>query len=261
MVREATLRLSPAPAPTGPPWPRWLRRLLTLWVAIGFWLALLVATPFYRLYLRRLSPEATARTHRLNRRIAQLLLWLSGCSVSVQGREHIPAGPVVFVANHRSYLDIPLCHVALPEPFVIVGKAELAQVPLFGWMYRRQHILLERERSTSGARALVAATAVLRAGGSVLIYPEGTTQHSHPLLAPFRPGAFLLAHKLGLPVVPIALVGTRRALPPDGSFLLQPGPLAAHILPPIDSRGVPSPEALAHAAHQAFTQALTELHA
>ncbi len=198
-----------------------------------------------------------ARTHRLNRRIARLLLWLSGCSVTVHGREHIPAGPVVFVANHRSYLDIPLCHVALHEPFGIVGKAELAEVPLFGWMYRRQHILLEREQTASGARALVAATQRLRAGQRVLIYPEGTTRHGHPVLAPFKAGAFMLAHKQHLPVVPIALTGTDVALPPDGRFYLQPTLLAARVLPPIDPTGVSSPDELAERAYAALHAALT----
>lgn len=223
---------------------------------MGFWAALLAATPFYRYFLRKAAP-GEPRTHRINRRIAGLLLSLAGCPASVSGREHVPSGPAVFVANHRSYLDIPLCHLALNTPFAIVGKAELAQVPLFGWMYQRQHILLARERSTSGARALVQATQLLRSGQRVLIYPEGTTRHSHPVLAPFKSGAFLLAHKLGVPVVPIVLNGTAAALPPDGKFYLQPTPLTAQILPPIDSRAVPSPEALAEAAYRAIYQRLS----
>jgi 1-acyl-sn-glycerol-3-phosphate acyltransferase len=151
----------------------------------------------------------------------------------------------MFVANHRSFLDIPLCHVAVPRPFRIVGKAELSRVPLFGWMYARQHILLERERTTSGFRALVAADHVLRAGDSLLIYPEGTTQHGGELLAPFKEGAFLLAHRRSVPIVPIVLRGTQAALPPDGRFLLQPGHLRAEFLPAVNVTQFDGPDSLA----------------
>lgn len=255
MVREATIRLSHAVAPQAQPWPKWARRLAALWVAFSLFTFLLVVQPLYRLWLTRPSARGRKAVHTLNAFCARWVI-LQGNRIRVTGRELVPPGPVMFVANHRSFLDIPLCHVAVPRPFRIVGKAELSRVPLFGWMYARQHILLERERTTSGARALVAADHVLREGDSLLIYPEGTTQHGSDLLAPFKEGAFLLAHRRSVPIVPIVLRGTRQALPPDGRFLLQPGRLYAEILPAVEVTQFVGQDALAQHVYQVMIEAL-----
>ena len=115
----------------------------------------------------------------------------------------IPAGPVVLVANHVSYLD-PLVLVGL-VPALPVSKSEISRWPLVGAVARRHGVLfVERGDPRSGARVLRSARRALARGVSVLNFPEGTTSNGEQVL-PFRRGIFGLARHARVPVVPIAL--------------------------------------------------------
>jgi 1-acyl-sn-glycerol-3-phosphate acyltransferase len=134
-----------------------------------------------------------------------------------RGAEHVPAkGPVLLVANHVSFLDPPLVGGASPRPLSYLAKAELFRVPLFGGLIRRLNAQPLR-REGGDAAALRAALRVLKRGGALLVFPEGTRGEGD-ILGPAKPGAGMLAVLGGAPVVPVYISGSGRAWPRGRRF-------------------------------------------
>ncbi|HSP78277.1 MAG TPA: lysophospholipid acyltransferase family protein [Myxococcaceae bacterium] len=155
-----------------------------------------------------------------------------GWSVRVEGRELLPAGPCVLVANHQSMADIFAC-MGLFHPFKFVSKASLFRVPLVGWMMSLlRYVRLERGRTGSMLRMLTACRMWLRRGMPVLIFPEGTYAEGGTLL-PFKRGAFRLATEERVPVVPVVLRGTADLVLGDGPWLNPRAHLRVRVLPPV----------------------------
>ena len=134
-----------------------------------------------------------------------------------RGTEHVPAkGPVLLVANHQSFLDPPLVGAALPRQLTFMAKAELFDVPLFGGLIRRLNAQpLRREGGDAGA--LRTALRVLKNGGALLVFPEGTRGEGD-ILGPAKPGAGMLAVLGGAPVIPVYISGSGRAWPRGRRF-------------------------------------------
>lgn len=138
-----------------------------------------------------------------------------------RGREHVPrTGPVLLVANHSSVLDPPLVAGMTPRPVSFLAKAELFDLPLFGWFIRRLGAKpLRREGGDPGA--LRTALRVLQAGRVLLVFPEGT-RGEEGVLRSAKPGAGMLAVLSGATVVPVYVTGSGRAWP-RGRRLPRPG--------------------------------------
>lgn len=141
---------------------------------------------------------------------ARWILAAAGFDIEVeiedQGRP-LPEGPVVFVANHVSALDIPIVFLALPRSFRIVYKRSLLFVPLLGlFLFTGGHIAIERSRAFRARRSLDLAARRIRGGVSLALFPEGTRSGSGRV-AGFKRGSFKLAADAGVPVVPVALIG------------------------------------------------------
>jgi len=134
-----------------------------------------------------------------------------------RGTEHVPAkGPVLLVANHQSFLDPPLVGAALPRQLTFMAKAELFDVPLFGGLIRRLNARPLR-REGGDAAALRTALRVLKEGGALLVFPEGT-RGENGILGPAKPGAGMLAVLGGAPVIPVYIDGSGRAWPRGRRF-------------------------------------------
>lgn len=141
-------------------------------------------------------------------------LWcMPAWRLRIRGRERIRRdGVYIIVSNHQSQLDILLAF-RLFFPFKWVSKIEVFRLPLIGWnMYLNRYIPLKRGDKESIARMLTRCEAALAEGSSIYLFPEGTRSTSTKL-RPFKPGAFLLAHKMKLPILAVAINGTRKALP------------------------------------------------
>jgi 1-acyl-sn-glycerol-3-phosphate acyltransferase len=122
-----------------------------------------------------------------------------------------PRNPYVVVSNHESFVDILLIS-HLPFEMKWMSKSEIFRLPLVGWMMRlARDIRLERGDRKSGVKALQESRARLQQHVSVMIFPEGTRSHSGEL-AEFKDGAFRLAIQARVPILPLAVVGTRDAL-------------------------------------------------
>ena len=180
---------------------------------------------------------------------------LTGLRPRVTGR--LPEGPFVAVSNHASNLDPLVVLAALPRPVAFVAKREMFSWPLVGAYTRRLGAVpVERGRAGSRVRAFREVGRAAEAGRAVHVFPESTLSPG-PGLLPFRLGAFRLAAERGLPVVPVALIGTRRALPAHAS-LPRPARLEVRILPPIPPGDSPDAVTLRDRARQALAHDLGE---
>ena len=158
---------------------------------------------------------------------------LSGTPVHRSGFDKLPEGHCVVVANHASYVDGFLLKGYLPARFSFVIKGEMRSIPVIHFLLRRAGSRFVERFATAGssrdARQIVRAA---RDGQSLAFFPEGTF-HAEPGIGRFRPGAFVAAHRGGLPLVPAAIAGTRDMLP-AGRILPRPRHLGISILAPIE---------------------------
>jgi 1-acyl-sn-glycerol-3-phosphate acyltransferase len=165
---------------------------------------------------------------------SRLFLWLAGYRLRLLHAENLPEGPCIVVANHASYIDGPVMKAALPPRFGFVIKREMDGVPLAGLMLRRiGSQFVERKQTRAGARDALRVLRAAAQGASLGFFPEGTFA-PEPGLLRFHSGAFVTAVKAGCPVVPCVIRGTRRALPPDGSWP-RPGLIEVELTPPLTS--------------------------
>ncbi len=184
---------------------------------------------------------------------------VAGIRAVRRGLAHIPDGHCVVVSNHASYMDGIILQAFLPPRFSFVIKGEMRKVPVVHFVLKRiGSRFVERfvaSASVRDARRLLKAAA---SGESLAVFPEGTF-HIEPGLHRFRPGAFAAAAKGGLPVVPLAINGSRDILPAR-RFLPRRGRLVIDVLPPI-LPGDPcfgSSKALADSARRRILTALDE---
>ncbi len=116
----------------------------------------------------------------------------------------------MFVANHTSMTDIMLMLVATKNPFVFVGKKELAKIPLFGFFYKRTSILVDRSSAKSRQAVFLRAQRRLKQGLSVCIFPEGGVPDESVMLDEFKDGAFRMAINHKIPVVPLTFADNKK---------------------------------------------------
>ena len=157
----------------------------------------------------------------------------AGTRVTVEGLENIPKDrPVIFMANHQSYVDVPLLYF-IRRNFKWMADADLFRIPVFGWaMWMSGYIPVWRGNAREGIRALQKAEGWLKRGVSIFLFPEGTRSHTG-VLGRFQTGGFRLAATTGVPIVPVLVVGTRFLLP-RGTWIFRMGiQLKIRVLPPV----------------------------
>jgi 1-acyl-sn-glycerol-3-phosphate acyltransferase len=157
-----------------------------------------------------------------------------GVKVRIAGRERIPAGACLFVANHTSSADAPAVVGAIPRRVAILLKESLVKWPIAGQAFALAGFIPVNRRDRDSAIASVEkATASLRAGQSFLIYPEGTRSPDGRLQT-FKKGAVVMALKAGVPIVPVACSGAHKVMR-KRSLRIHPGEILVEFLEPIDA--------------------------
>jgi 1-acyl-sn-glycerol-3-phosphate acyltransferase len=178
-----------------------------------------------------------------------------------EGVENIkPGRTYVLVANHQSLGDI-LVLFGLFRHFKWVSKREIFKVPFIGWnMAMNDYVGLTRGDASSIERMLVECRRHLRAGSSVMLFPEGTRSVDGELKG-FKHGAFTLAKELSLEVVPIVIEGTHDALPKKGLLLRQPKPLQiiVRVLPPVAPGAAATPKELSELVRAQMLRELNQM--
>lgn len=175
----------------------------------------------------------------------------------VTGREHLPwRGGAVLVANHASLIDI-LVLFGLFRPYKWVSKAENFKLPFIGWnMHLNGYVPLVRGDRASVVEMLARCSALLGRGAPVLFFPEGTRTKDGNL-QPFKDGAFELAVEHGVPIIPIAVHGTGRALPKHGLILREHVNCHVEVMEPIHPEAFGTVEGLRDESRRRIEAALS----
>ena len=168
---------------------------------------------------------------------ARAVLKISSVRVRVKGLEHVsPETNYIYAANHASYFDIPALIANLPGQIRIVYKKELTRLPIFGWaMKLGSYIAIDRGDSREALESLERAAAKIRGESSVLLFPEGTRTRDGKL-QPFKRGAFALAVRSRVPIVPVTVNGSFSILPKKGLRII-PGEIEIVIHPQLTTNG------------------------
>jgi 1-acyl-sn-glycerol-3-phosphate acyltransferase len=130
-----------------------------------------------------------------------------------------PRARYVFCANHTSFLDIPLIGLS-QNLFVFLGKSSLSKVPLFGYVFKKIHITVDRSSLKSKYESLQRASSAIDQGISLAMFPEGGTEKKPPRLEPFKDGAFRVAIEKQIPIVPVTIPYNWIILPSDHGLMV-----------------------------------------
>lgn len=186
-----------------------------LWTLYRIWFYILVGLPILILFpilLISISKESWYPFFfKIARIWAKIILIGMGFAYHID-RSQTPekSKSYMFVANHTSMADIMLMLVTVKNPFVFVGKAELAKIPLFGFFYKRTCILVDRSSAKSRQTVFLRAQRRLQSGLSICIFPEGGVPEEHIELDEFKDGAFRLAINHQIPIVPITFADNKK---------------------------------------------------
>ena len=219
-----------------PIWKKIWGKIGLIWFGWGFLFFMLIIFPLHYYFLKR---ERKNASHNLNKLWGRFIFMWGGIRVKLHYLHPInPKQVYVITPNHKSYLDIPACHF-LPMPQIrFIGKAELNKVPLFGWMFQRLHIPVQRDQPSAAARSFILSQKVLQSGISMVIYPEGGIK-SEFFLAPFKDGPFSLAIRLKIPILPVVIQNTKKIMPDNKSLYFFPfQTIHLHILDPISTENL-----------------------
>lgn len=164
---------------------------------------------------------------------SRLLCRWNNIEVEIRGLENILKNQAqIFVANHQGYFDIFTLTGFLPVQIRWVAKSSLFRIPFVGWsMLSAGYIPVERNSSKKAYRAFLNTIETIKAGNSVVIFPEGTRSEDGTI-GPFKKGGQLLAQRSGAPMVPVTLAGTWKILR-KGSMILHPGPVKIIVSPAV----------------------------
>jgi 1-acyl-sn-glycerol-3-phosphate acyltransferase len=167
----------------------------------------------------------------------RLVAWTIFARISVHGVEHVkPGRPYVYMANHASLIDTPALFAYLPYQFRIMAKKSLFYVPFMGWhLWTAGHFPIDRSNPRKTALSLRRVIEGVQQGRSLAVFPEGSRTHDGQLQA-FLPGAFKIAMKAGVPIVPVTIRGTF-ALLPRTTLAPRPGRVDVILSEPIETMG------------------------
>jgi len=167
---------------------------------------------------------------------AASMVWAAGIRIRLHNAERMQSGtPNIFVSNHVSWFDVLTLAAVLPR-YKFVGKAELFRIPVFGNAARAAGMIaIQRENRKSAFESYRVAAERIRAGASVVVFPEGTRGRTYAL-RDFKKGPFVLAIAAGAPIVPTIVHGTIEVMPRD-SFRVRSHVVNVHFLEPIPVEG------------------------
>ncbi len=210
-------------------------RILATWALLVFAITLIVMSIPIWLTSFVKDPKGTELFRRISKGWMDFFLLVIGCPIRVTGNSNFKKGQTyVVVCNHRSLMDVPLSTPHIPGPNKTIAKKELSKIPLFGMIYKRGSILVDRNSDESRRKSLDEMQRVLAKGMHMCIYPEGTRNKTGNPLKSFYDGAFKLASDTGTAIIPAIIFGTDKVLPNNKTFFVWPHRVSINFLPPIE---------------------------
>lgn len=214
----------------------------TLWCVLYVVVSMLFLAPFgiialvlKLLGLRRLSSIVLLF---ITNSWGKMMLFVSGHKVQVQGQENIPSeGGVCFVSNHSGFFDIALLLAYCSRYIAFIAKRELIYFPVLNlWIALLGGLFIDRKNPRKALRTINAGVARIKAGGAMLIFPEGHRSRDQGLL-PFHPGSLKLATQSEAVIVPVAITGTYNAF--ERNYRVTPSSLSISFCRAISTAGIP----------------------
>ena len=211
-----------------------LGRIFAVWGIIVFVITMLPVFLIMWLIGKMKEPNRTVTFRLLAKRWMQVFFFLTGCRLKIKGKEYFEAGKnYIVICNHNSLFDVPVTTPFIPgPPNKTIAKIEMASTPLFGLIYRRGSVLVDRKKNNSRRESFNMMKEVLNLGMHMCIYPEGTRNRTTQPLKEFHDGAFRLAIDTRKPIMPALIFNTRKVLPPGKPFFFWPCRIEMHFLPP-----------------------------
>jgi 1-acyl-sn-glycerol-3-phosphate acyltransferase len=216
-----------------------LRKIYATWCVISFVVPFLLIYPFLALFTAR--PAWYRYAHALHRFWSGLQLKLYFIPVTIEKRGRLQARQrYIYTPNHSSYIDIPLLILAIPGFLNFVGKSALNKVPLWGPIFQKLCISVDRRNPVSSARSYIRSKKTLAEGRSLVIFPEGSiSEGAGRQMLPFKDGPFKMAIETQTPVVPVSMPFNHIFLPDvDGRFIVRWHPLKMIVHEPIPTAGL-----------------------
>lgn len=210
-----------------------LGRVFALWALVLFVVTLIPVFICILLTGFGEEPKRTETFRRICKGWMRVFFFLSGCRYKIRGIENFKKGEdYIVISNHNSFFDVPLLTPFIPGPNKTIAKIEMAKIPVFGMIYKRGSVLVNRKDKDSRRDSYLKMKAVLDMGMHMCIYPEGTRNKTDLPLKEFHGGAFRLAVETGRPIIPTVLFNTRKVMPAKKFFYFMPSKMEVHFLPP-----------------------------
>jgi 1-acyl-sn-glycerol-3-phosphate acyltransferase len=241
-----------------------LIKTIVLFIITGFSMVLFTPAALVLLlvHFAGLKKIAAQALYRIAQTWARILIALTGCPMTVRGRENIPKrGPLCFVSNHVGIFDIILALAYAGRPFGFIAKKELLYLPGINlWIYLLGGLFINRGNPRNALKTINEGVRRIKGGNAMLIFPEGTRSRGRGP-APFHPGSLRLATQAGAPIVPVAITGSYDVF--EKTRRVHAVPLSVSFLPPVDPAGMPPADRkrlLADQLHDSIVRTL-ETHA
>jgi 1-acyl-sn-glycerol-3-phosphate acyltransferase len=210
--------------------------LRTLWT--GF-VVVAVTVPLALATLAVAALKSNARLiDRITKLWARLIIRAAGIDLRAENTERVDRQQrYIIIANHYSYFDIPCIFAAIPQPIRFMAKVSLFKIPIFGWAIGRAGFIpIDRKNRRTAVKSFELAVQRIRKGNSVVVFPEEGRSRERAM-RPFQRGGFLLALRSGLPILPVAIVGTFDVFSAHAKQVT-PGPVIISVGTPIPTDGL-----------------------
>ena len=228
-----------------------LGRIFAFWAMIIFILTMLpVAVCMWAIGLVR-EPQRTEIFRNISKAWMSIFFLFSGCRLKIKGKDKFEKGvKYIVICNHNSFMDVPLVTPFIPGANKTIAKIEMSRIPLFGLIYKRGAILVDRKNQDSRRDSFKKMKDVLLLGMHMCIYPEGTRNKTDEPLKEFHNGAFKLAVETGTSILPAIMFHTKKVLPIDKAFFFWPSTMEIHFLPSIQVLKTDDFETVKNEMHQ-----------
>jgi len=210
--------------------------LRTLWT--GF-VVVVVTIPLALATLAVAALKSNARLiDRITKLWGRLIIRAAGIDLRAENTERVDRQQrYIIIANHYSYFDIPCIFAAIPQPIRFMAKISLFKIPIFGWAIGRAGFIpIDRKNRRTAVKSFELAVERLRKGNSVVVFPEEGRSRERAM-RPFQRGGFLLALRSGLPILPVAILGTYDVFSAHAKRV-KPGPVTIKIGTQIPTEGL-----------------------